>query len=128
MMTERQEITGLGSYSRVADALTIHFRLDPPLDRRQIETWHKRRTRNAAGDRPPEPVTELDDPRPRTPHVLFDIAAWKTWMTPGTPAPHGVGFETPEQRNKRYASREERQRQASQAAARRAATGIPRSS
>jgi hypothetical protein len=80
-----------GGYSAVARALTELHQLDPPMDRRQVHTWNKRRTLNRAGRPFPSPV-RAEHAKSRQPRLFFDIAQVVAWYAAGVPAPHGDGW------------------------------------
>lgn len=74
-----------GGYSAVARHLTQVFALDPPLDRRQVYDWARRRTVNAAGHTFPRPAAELPAApcRPRLVWHLGEVAWWYRGGPPG---------------------------------------------
>jgi hypothetical protein len=75
----------VGGYAAVAAALTEHFRLTKPLDRRRVEMWSARSTHNAAGQPFPQRWGINTSAKPRQPRVLFDIGKVIEWATPGVP-------------------------------------------
>jgi hypothetical protein len=84
-------------YSGVAATLNALF--DWPggrvIDRRQVERWHARRTRNQMGQVPPSPA-RIRRKVPRTaPRVLFDVQAWVDWARAGVPGPRNKGWTVP---------------------------------
>src|SRR6185312_14594456 len=81
-----------GGYSDVAAELTRVYKLERGLDRRRVEVWNSRRTRNADGQMFPSPVKINDQAKPRQPRVLFDLDEVTRWAAPGVPAPFGDGY------------------------------------
>jgi hypothetical protein len=81
----------IGGYSDTARDLTERFGIEPPLDRRQIHLWNKRRTRNRAGEHFPSPVRRRSA-LPRQPVLLFDFDQVASWAAAGVPGPHGKGW------------------------------------
>lgn len=82
----------IGGYSVIAGVLNQRYCPQPPISRSRVYHWDVRRTRNHAGDRPPEPVEEHPD-APRTqPRRVFEIEAWVTWFAAGVPGPHNKGW------------------------------------
>lgn len=82
-----------GGYSDVAKALTDRFGLQPPVDRRQVEIWSKRGTRNKAGRHFPDPVHEDRNAKPRQPRLLFSIEQVIEWYAAGVPDLYGKGWK-----------------------------------
>ena len=96
---------GLGGYSRLAAALNERYgQSAKPWDRRQIELWARRRTRNAAGEPFPDMVVDVPGAKSRTEHRLHDIRQVIAWAGRGVPKPHGHGFWTPAERQEHYAA------------------------
>lgn len=91
-----------GGYAAVAAELTERFGLEPPLDRRQIELWNRRRTENADGQPFPSPARRVTARRSQ-PRLLFSFEAVAAWYAAGVPARWGTGWERPADRNHRYA-------------------------
>jgi hypothetical protein len=81
-----------GSYSAVAEYLTERFGISPPLDRRQVYVWNKRRTINQAGDMFPSPVRRRPA-LPRQPSLLFDFGQVAAWYSAGVPGRFGQGWK-----------------------------------
>jgi hypothetical protein len=105
MTADAKVMEGLGGYTRVAKAINMRFRQDArPYDRRQIETWYRRGTRNAAGVRFPDSQLILPGAKPRTERELFDIRLVLAWAAAGVPRPHGDGFWTLAERQEHYAA------------------------
>lgn len=101
---EAQALQGMGGYSKVARAINIKFsQRTKPYDRRQVESWYRRGTKNAAGQPFPDPVVDIPDAKSRTEHLLFDIASVLAWCEPGVPAGQGRNFMTMDQREARAA-------------------------
>ena len=85
------------SYSGVAAALNRAFTWPAGkfIDRRQVERWHMRRTRNQLGQLPPSPLRKRRN-EPRTAaKVIFDPVAWIEWARPGVPGPRNKGWVVP---------------------------------
>ena len=93
-----------GGYSAVARELSRRFELEPPLDRRWIRTWNTRRTLNRLDQPFPSPVRAEKDAKPTQPRLIFDVDAVAAWFAAGVPARWGAGWETPAERNERYAN------------------------
>jgi hypothetical protein len=77
-----------GGLTDVARALNKRFSLDPPIDRRRVDSWVRRRTLNAAGQLPPSPAGRIPNAKPRTPSLVWDIEAWVRWYGQGVPQPY----------------------------------------
>jgi len=89
----------IGGYAAVARELNQAFAWpgkDGPVDRRQVEMWHKRRTANRAGQLAPSPAREVPQPRRSTPRYLFDTGSWVEWARPGVPGPRRSGWMVPQ--------------------------------
>jgi hypothetical protein len=79
-----------GGYADTGRALTEHF--GRPFGRGQIELWHRRGTKNHAGEPFPEPAYTIPDALPRQPRKLFDSDQVIAWVSRGIPGPHGDGW------------------------------------
>jgi len=86
------------SYSGVAAALNRAFIWPPDkvIDRRQVERWHMRRTRNQMGQLPPSPVRKRRNVPRTAAKVIFDPVAWIAWARAGVPGPRNRGWVVPE--------------------------------
>lgn len=91
-----------GGYSAVAADLSERFGLDPPIDRRLVYQWNRRRTENAEGRPFPSPTRRVAAKRGK-PSLLFDFDAVAAWYAAGAPYRWNQGWETPAGRNYRYA-------------------------
>lgn len=78
-------------WAAAARAITEAYHLDPPITRQQVYVWAGRGTINGNGD---------PFPGARPP---LDLAAVVAWYGAGVTAPGGAEWETPQQRNERYA-------------------------
>lgn len=89
---------GTGGFTAVADYLTGLYGLSPSLDRRQVHSWWKRGTLNAAGARFPDPVAETTetDAGVRVSR-WFSLEAVAGWFSAGVPGPRGQGWKYPQQ-------------------------------
>lgn len=77
-------------WAAAARAITEAHSLTPPVTRQQVYNWAKRGSINADGHALPAGPP-------------FDLAAVVAWYGAGVTAPGGASWETPEQRNERYA-------------------------
>lgn len=77
-------------WAAAARAVSEAHHLVPPITRGQVYSWARRGTINGNGD-----------PFPDGPP--FDLAAVVAWYGAGVTGPGGATWETPEQRNERYA-------------------------
>jgi hypothetical protein len=102
-----------GSYSAVAAHLNERFSgviwayavgdeskadliTDRPFVRQDIELWHRRETRNAAGIPFPAPAEEISQPLRTQPRLLFDFAEVVSWAEAGVPGSNrGQGWRYP---------------------------------
>jgi len=86
------------SYSGVAAALNRAFIWPPDkvIDRRQVERWHVRRTRNQLGQLPPSPTRKRRSVPRTAAKVIFDPVAWIEWARAGVPGPRNRGWIVPE--------------------------------
>lgn len=103
MADDATALEGMAGYTGLAKAINLRFgQTAAPYDRRQVETWAKRGTKNAAGVPFPQYVVDLPDQKPRTPHLMHDIRSVLEWAEAGVPRPHGDGFETMAERQARH--------------------------
>ncbi|HYK70387.1 MAG TPA: hypothetical protein VEV45_20755 [Streptosporangiaceae bacterium] len=94
----------IGGFQAVATALNNAY-IWPggrEFDRRQIQVWDARQTRNKAGATPPAPVdAEPDVPAlGRKPSKVYDTEHWVTWARSGVPGPRNKGWLVPRPRRR----------------------------
>ena len=85
-------------YSGVAAALNQAFVWPPDkvIDRRQVERWDARRTRNKLGQVPPSPRRKVADAPRTAPSRLHIPAQWIEWARAGVPGFRNHGWVIPE--------------------------------
>lgn len=83
-----------GGFTAVAAYLTERFGLDPPMDRRQVYEWNRRRVVNQAGQVFPSPE-RAEAAASRRPRLIFSFEKVAAWYAAGVPGPHGHGWITP---------------------------------
>lgn len=82
-------------YAELARILTERFRLEKPMDSRQVHMWFRRGTKNKDGIAFPGPY-RVDRNAPRTtPRYLFDADVVTAWYAAGVPAKYGHGWTVP---------------------------------
>ena len=86
---------GEASYATLARLLTAFYAIEPPLDPRQVHAWHKRSTKNKAGQPFPAPARDVPDPKRGQPHHMFSARAVLEWYEPGVPGPNGKDWRVP---------------------------------
>jgi hypothetical protein len=86
---------GLGSYAVTAAELTDRFGISPPLDRRQVELWNRRRTVNRAGQMFPSPARKEPGALRTQPRLMFRISQVAEWYAAGVPGRWGQGWVVP---------------------------------
>jgi hypothetical protein len=76
---------GEAGYAVLARLITAYFAVNPPVDPRQVYSWHHRETKNRDGEPFPGPVS-TDTATLRTqPRYLFSVTAVLDWYGKGVP-------------------------------------------
>jgi hypothetical protein len=90
----------IGGFQAVADALNAAYTWPGgrTIDRRQVESWHRRRTLNQLHQLPPSavdvPYIAAGSGRP--PRWQFETGHWVDWARHGVPGPRNKGWTVPE--------------------------------
>jgi hypothetical protein len=96
LIKERIMTDMTGGYQVVATALNgLHWPDGRTVDRRQVEMWFVRQTRNHNGDPPPEPVSENPQAGHSEPYYEFGTGPWATWALGGVRGTNGRGWVYP---------------------------------
>jgi|307.fasta_scaffold00053_30 hypothetical protein len=87
-----------GGYQVIATAFNETFEFPDgrgDIDRRQVEMWFVRQTRNKDGNRPPLPVNENPEAAHSQPYYEFDVPPWIDWAAAGVPGRSRKGWVIP---------------------------------
>jgi hypothetical protein len=86
---------GEAGYAVLAHILSAFYAVGD-LDNRQVYVWHKRGTKNKAGEPFPAPVREVENHRRGQPRYFFSVRAVLAWYEPGVPDKYGKGWRVPD--------------------------------